>query len=323
MAGNRRHLPKQDTPSATPTENPVATAETCFRLSVLRLKKLFPKGYRPTSQERLALAKYLEKAARDLFVAKARATLPGQPLSRCPTVLKELLEQVVRRAEKAWMESAHKYRLVWLIRESAKQRSWLKTASKGQRELPPTDAIDIAERVRKFLTPVAEELEHQACENALLRNQAANSERAAQTAGEHRGRRFKDSVGPTPQVAVESENLNTHGSRRGGVATAKRRRGAFDDFGKNEPLMLPNIMEEDAPGRDDAMKTVTECKGDPSLLDGKRLVSSKTAQEYLGIGERQLQKLIKAGKLKAEGAGQTRKITSESLKGRLPVENSN
>jgi hypothetical protein len=61
-------------------------------------------------------------------------------------------------------------------------------------------------------------------------------------------------------------------------------------------------------------------KGDPMLLGDKRLVNFKTAELYLGISERQRQKLISSGALKVEGQGQNRKITTESLKAYLPPE---
>ena len=70
-------------------------------------------------------------------------------------------------------------------------------------------------------------------------------------------------------------------------------------------------------------RTPNTRKGDGTLLDQKRLVSFGTAEQYLGISERQRQKLIKSGALKVEGQGQNRKITAESLKIYLPPENPN
>jgi len=64
-------------------------------------------------------------------------------------------------------------------------------------------------------------------------------------------------------------------------------------------------------------------KGDPALLDGKDRVSFRTAEQYLGITERQRQKLCKSGSLTVEGQGSNRKITTESLKTYLPPENPN
>ena len=60
-------------------------------------------------------------------------------------------------------------------------------------------------------------------------------------------------------------------------------------------------------------------KGDATLLHGKRSVSFATAEAYLGIGERQRQKLMKGGTLKYEGQGHNRKILVESLKEYLPL----
>ena len=62
-------------------------------------------------------------------------------------------------------------------------------------------------------------------------------------------------------------------------------------------------------------------KGDASLLVGKRAVSFRTAEQYLGITERQRQYLVRDHKLTIEGKGQNRKITTESLMACLPPEN--
>jgi hypothetical protein len=62
----------------------------------------------------------------------------------------------------------------------------------------------------------------------------------------------------------------------------------------------------------------TERKGDAMLLADKRLVSFGTAEQYLGITDRQRQKLMNSGELKVEGKGMNRKITTESLKAYLP-----
>lgn len=61
-------------------------------------------------------------------------------------------------------------------------------------------------------------------------------------------------------------------------------------------------------------------KGDETLLGSKRLVSFITAEEYLGIRQRQRQKLVSSGALVVEGRGQNRKITSDSLRAYLPPE---
>jgi hypothetical protein len=66
-----------------------------------------------------------------------------------------------------------------------------------------------------------------------------------------------------------------------------------------------------------------EQKGDASLLAGKRAVSFWTAEQYLGITDRQRQYLVKDGKLTVEGKGQNRKITTDSLRICLPPENPN
>jgi len=62
-------------------------------------------------------------------------------------------------------------------------------------------------------------------------------------------------------------------------------------------------------------------KGDPALLAGKDLVTFKTAEEYLGISERQRQSLMEKGSLVVKGKGLNRRITTESLLEYLPTEN--
>jgi hypothetical protein len=62
-------------------------------------------------------------------------------------------------------------------------------------------------------------------------------------------------------------------------------------------------------------------KGDSSLLKGKIAVSFKTAEEYLGIGERQRQNLVKRQVLDVMGQGHNRKITTGSLRKYFGAEN--
>jgi hypothetical protein len=62
-------------------------------------------------------------------------------------------------------------------------------------------------------------------------------------------------------------------------------------------------------------------KGDPTLLAGKLAVNFKTAEQYLGIKERQRQDLVTKEVLVVNGQGSNRKISSESLKSYLPPEN--
>jgi hypothetical protein len=66
-----------------------------------------------------------------------------------------------------------------------------------------------------------------------------------------------------------------------------------------------------------------ERKGDASLLAGKRAVNFRTAEQYLGLTERQRQNLVKDQVLVVEGKGQNKKITSDSLRAYLPPENPN
>jgi hypothetical protein len=66
-----------------------------------------------------------------------------------------------------------------------------------------------------------------------------------------------------------------------------------------------------------------ERKGDASLLAGKRAVNFRTAEQYLGLTERQRQNLVKDLVLVVEGKGQNKKITTDSLRAYLPPENPN
>ena len=59
-------------------------------------------------------------------------------------------------------------------------------------------------------------------------------------------------------------------------------------------------------------------KGNHALIAGKRSVAFGTAQRYLGIKERQRQKLMKLGVLTTEGEGLNRRITTSSLLAYLP-----
>ena len=98
MGGNRRHLPVQDTPSATPFTKAMAEAQRHFLSTASALKHRFQRDYRPTPQERLVLARDFEGAARELFDATARATLRGRPVQSCATVLHHVAEQVTAQA---------------------------------------------------------------------------------------------------------------------------------------------------------------------------------------------------------------------------------
>jgi hypothetical protein len=55
-------------------------------------------------------------------------------------------------------------------------------------------------------------------------------------------------------------------------------------------------------------------KGDPALVEGRISVNRMHAMEYLGVGARQIQKLVKSGSLVATGTRQRQEITTESLR---------
>jgi hypothetical protein len=202
MAGNRRHLPVQDTPSATPSKKILAECQLHFQSTKLSLKNRFPRGHRPTPQQRLGLAKDLERAASELFEATARATLPRLPVSTCATALQHVAERVTVQAVSTWNELSHKYRLVWVIQEPAKQRARLRQALPSDRELPPIDAIDIKARLHKLLTGLADKLEREVCEKAVLPLQLPDSDEAKSFAVE---RERKEGVAKTPLDAVEGQ----------------------------------------------------------------------------------------------------------------------
>jgi hypothetical protein len=63
-------------------------------------------------------------------------------------------------------------------------------------------------------------------------------------------------------------------------------------------------------------------KGDAALLVGNA-VTFRTAEQYLGIKDRQRQKLMKSGALKVVGKGHPRKITTDSLRDYVPPETPN
>jgi hypothetical protein len=75
--------------------------------------------------------------------------------------------------------------------------------------------------------------------------------------------------------------------------------------------------------RDTKQRPGKSRKGDASLLGDKTAVSIRTAEQYLGIGERQRQNLVSSGALKTEGQGHNQKLTTDSLRAYLPPENPN
>jgi hypothetical protein len=124
--------------------------------------------------------------------------------------------------------------------------------------------------------------------------------------------------GPTPPA----ESRAQAGGRDDTSGTAKSDSSPQPAQPESETEMSRPSMA--VPKQEDTKhRTGKERKGDATLLGQKRLVSFGTAQQYLGISERQRQKLINSGALKVEGQGQNRKITAESLKAYLPPETPN
>jgi hypothetical protein len=90
---------------------------------------------------------------------------------------------------------------------------------------------------------------------------------------------------------------------------------------------LKRIMHWDSRTRQHSAKQATRTedhekgqtrRADPSLLRDNNAVNFRIAEQYLGISERQRQKLVKKGTLEVVGGGQNRKITTESLRKYLP-----
>ncbi len=110
---------------------------------------------------------------------------------------------------------------------------------------------------------------------------------------------------------------------------SQRRNGQFkeDSLAKSvsmqEQMRIVRPPNERRPPRPKTrrLQQDTSKKGDLRLLEGKDVVSFKTAQDYLGIGERQRQQLIKDRVLEIKGGGLNRKITTESLRRYNPPEN--
>jgi hypothetical protein len=99
---------------------------------------------------------------------------------------------------------------------------------------------------------------------------------------------------------------------------------AYQDRGALAQEPSDSRANSDVPKQEGSkQRTGKARKGDATLLGEKRLVSFGTAEQYLGISERQRQKLINSGALNTEGRGHNRKVTVESLKCCLPLENPN
>jgi hypothetical protein len=317
MGGNRRHLPNQDTPSATPRKKILAESQLHFLSTKLTLKNRFPRGHRPTPQERLCLAKDLERAASELFDATARATLSGWPVSRCATVLQHVAERVTAQAVNTWNELSHQYRLVSVIQEPAKQRARLKQALPSERELPPIDAIDIAVRVHNILTHAADELEREVCEKAL-RHPEVTGDQDKHSATECPERETTELDSHPSPITIEGVSPDL-GQLKGARVTDEQRPGqASDDLAKNDLSIGAEAERLQGPLREGAKRPRKDRKGDVSLFNGEPTVNFQIAETYLGIGERQRQMLMKSGALVVQGKRRDRTITTDSLMAYVP-----
>lgn len=317
MGGNRRHLPVQDTPSATPFTKAMAEAQRHFLSTASALKHRFQRDYRPTPQERLVLARDFEGAARELFDATARATLRGRPVQSCATVLHHVAEQVTAQAVNTWNELSHTYRLVWMIQEPAKQRGRFKAALPSERELPPIDAIDIEARLQKALTRLADKLEREVCEKALLSTQVPSSDQGERFATKDERDERKEGAAQTPLAGGRSQAADPGQSKEADAVAEYSTGEAADGLGENEKL--PNAPEQ-ATLKDETHTTNKGRQGDERLLGAKRVVNFKTAEDYLGMTDRHRLNLMNSGKLIVEGQGRQRNITTASLRAYLSPE---
>lgn len=176
--------------------------------------------------------------------------------------------------------------------------------------------------MRKVLTPLADKLEREFCEKALLKYQIADSGSGKHSGAEYHERESKESIGPPHQAVLESETPNADGAERGRVASEKGGEGSPNDLAQGEHLGNTNLVPEDAPTpADTAQRREKGRKGDVSLLGEKHSVDFRTAQQFLGMGERQRQSLMKSGALVVEGQGLNRKLTTKSLKEYVGKEN--
>ena len=143
-------------------------------------------------------------------------------------VLGRLVERTTARAVNTWKDLSHRYRLVWVIQEPAKQRARLKEALPSERELPPIDAIDIAGRVRNILTHAADELEREVCEKDLLRNQVPNSAQAKRFTTLADERERKEGAAQTPLDGRGSQTTDLDQTKESELADVKPRDIATD-----------------------------------------------------------------------------------------------
>jgi hypothetical protein len=308
MAGKRRHSPSQDTPSATP-----CAPEDLHRLTVLSLKQRFRKEYRPSDSERRRLAKDLQKGVGRLFEALARKSVPVLPVESHSIALKHLVDRTVTQATKDWNELGRQYRLIKVFPAPDQQRRALRAAAAVERELPPVDDFDITGSTRKLLIHLADDLEREFCATSILNDIVKAAAGTCAVANYHEPE-SNDTNDPSPEGDVRSENSNPDLSNQGSAHAAESGHEAFDE------LLQNSTVAESAPMPPRMHRRLgKERKGDTSLLGGSRLANFKIADQFLGVGERQRQKLVKSGVLKIEGKGTNRKITTESLLAYLPV----
>jgi hypothetical protein len=122
--------------------------------------------------------------------------------------------------------------------------------------------------------------------------------------------------------AAESLNAPSRATSEEGVPTTT---GQSAGDGRGPAVENTGALPADsgAPRQNIKLRPGKERKGDASLLAGKRAVNFRTAEQYLGLTERQRQNLVKDHVLVVEGKGQNKKITTDSLRAYLPPENPN
>jgi hypothetical protein len=132
----------------------------------------------------------------------------------------------------------------------------------------------------------------------------------------------------------QAQGAESKGPAEGGFGTRKEPApNAADDATSVQPTTVDSengentaalgVKSDPTKQQDSKPRPGKERKGDASLLAGKRAVNFKIAEQYLGLTERQRQNLVKDQILVVEGKGQSKKITTDSLRAYVTPENPN
>ena len=128
-----------------------------------------------------------------------------------------------------------------------------------------------------------------------------------------------------PAIAGEENTLPESKAKNGPNPPMESHGSTFGNPKSNADAAGPENLDTPLADtkKDVAGRQRRKDKGKESLLTGKQLVTIATAAQFLGIGRRQCQKLIKAKVLTAIGRGANRKVTTESIRKYLPQETAN